>query len=238
MVPCYPVYRLCLAEQHAEQGLLAAEQQRAQVQADLEAALVKFERETSSERLQRGKLEQELAAAQQTVKQLHVRAKAAEQDAATAKGQQAAEAGVLRERTEHLRAELAECQEALQLAKAESGRRLKDLQALQRRAAANENSGINGTAAVAALEKERQCREAAEAQLREARQTLARKSALASGLRSKIGELERQVAERDPAPLAAAQQLCQDRVQKLQAACASKDASIKELRERLEQHGR
>lgn len=79
-------------------------------------------------------------------------------------------------------AELQDCQQALRLAKAESGRRLKELQLLQRQAAADEGAGTE-----AALQAEQQARQAAEAQLREARQGLARKAALVKELRAKVG---------------------------------------------------
>jgi hypothetical protein len=83
----------------------------------------------------------------------------------------------------HAQAELGECQQALRTAKAESGRRLKELTALQQQVADEGGRAAAG----AALEEERRTREAAEAQLREARQGLARKVAMVKELRSKVG---------------------------------------------------
>ena len=97
----------------------------------------------------------------------------------------------MRERTEQLTAELADCQQALQLAKSEGSRRLKELQALQRQAAASENGdgGANGAAAAAQLAGEQRAREAAEAALREERQGLARKAALIKDLKAMVTQM-------------------------------------------------
>lgn len=192
-------------------------------------------REARLERLQREQVQQELAAAQQAGEQLGVRAKAAEQELATSRGRQASEARGLRERAESLAAELTDCQNALRLAKAEGSRRLKELQALQRQAAATENSGPN---VAAQLEGEQQARKTAEATLREARAELSRKAALIKDLRCKVADLERDLEAQDPAPLAAELDTCQSRLRQAQAACGSKDAAVRELRERLEQQTR
>lgn len=160
--------------------------------ADLEAAcgqegIAAALREARLERLQREQLEAELAAAHAAGQQLGARARAAEQLLVAQRSQLAGEARAARERAERLAAELADCQQALKLAKSEGSRRLKELQALQRQAAeACENGGANGVAA-ARLESEHAAREAAEAQLREARQSLARKAALIRDLRAKVG---------------------------------------------------
>lgn len=139
-------------------------------------------REARLERLQRQQLEVDLAAAraaEEQVGQLRGKARAAEQELSAARSKLATE----RERAERLAAELADCQAALRLAKTEGGRRLKELQALQRAVAGSENSGPN---AAALLEGEREARKAAEAQLREARQALARKAELIRDLRGKV----------------------------------------------------
>lgn len=164
------------------QQATVAELQAACGQEGIAAAL----REASLERLQREQVEADLAAAQEAGQRLEARARAAEQELAGHRSRHAGEARQVRERAERLAAELADCQAALKLARGEGGRRLKELQALQR-AAASENAGGNGTAAAAQLEGERRAREAAEAQLREARQGLARKTALIKDLRAKVG---------------------------------------------------
>jgi hypothetical protein len=175
-------------------GAVAAQQEQQPVTVgDLEAAcrmegIAAALREASLERLQREHLEQQLAAAQAAGEQLAARAKAAEHELAGSRSRQAAEAKSVQERTEQLTAELADCQQALQLAKSEGSRRLKELQALQRHAAASENGGggADGVAAAAQLAGEQQGREAAEAALREARQGLARKAALIKDLKAKV----------------------------------------------------
>lgn len=85
-----------------------------------------------------------------------------------------------------LQAELAECQQALRVAKAESSRRLRELQALQKQVSAVEGSEGGKGVPEAALERERQAREAAEVQLKEAKQALARKTSLVKELRNKV----------------------------------------------------
>lgn len=160
--------------------------------ADLEAAcsqegIAAALREARLERLQREQLEAALAAAQAAGEQLGARARAAEQELAAQRSQLLGEARAAREHAERLTAELTDCQQALKLAKSEGSRRLKELQALQRQAAeACENGGTNGTAAMR-LEAEHAARSAAEVQLREARQALARKAALIRDLRAKVG---------------------------------------------------
>ncbi|KAL4423912.1 hypothetical protein ABPG75_001213 [Micractinium tetrahymenae] len=206
---------------------------------DLEAAcrddgIAAALREARLERLQRQQLEGDLTAAraaEEQLAQLRSKARAAEQELAAARSRHAAE----RERAERSAAELADCQAALRLAKSEGSRRLKELQALQRAAAESENSGPN---AAAQLEGEQEARKAAEVQLREARQALARKAELIKDLRSKVTSLERDLAAQDSAPLAAELEGCQARLRQAQAACGSKDAAVRELRERLEQQTR
>ncbi|PRW61371.1 leucine-rich repeat containing [Chlorella sorokiniana] len=212
--------------------------------ADLEAAcgqegIAAALREARLERLQREQLEADLAAAQAAGQQLGARARAAEQEMAAQRSQLLGEARAARERAERLAAELADCQQALKLAKGEGSRRLKELQALQRQAAeACENGGANGGVAAARLEAEHAAREAAEAQLREARQGLARKASLIRDLRAKVDSLEQALAAQDPAPLLAELEACQARLRQSQAACGSKEAAVRELRERLEQQTR
>lgn len=152
-------------------------------------------REARLERLQRQRLEGDLAAAraaEEQVGQLHSKARAAEQELAAARSRHAAE----RERAERLSAELADCQAALRLDKTEGALRLKELQGLRRAVADSENSRPN---AAALLEGEQEARKAAEAQLREARQALARKAELVKDLRSKVMGRE---ARRGPQPAA------------------------------------
>lgn len=154
---------------------------------DLEAAcrdegIAAALREARLERLQQQQLEGDLAAAraaEEQVGQLRSKARAAEQELAAARSRHAAD----HERAERLAAELADCQAALRLAKSEGSCRLKELQGLQRAAADSENSGPN---AAAQLEGEQEARKAAETQLREARQALARKAELIKDLRSKV----------------------------------------------------
>ena len=177
-------------------GTVTPQEQPPATVADLEAAcrmegIAAALREASLERLQQEQLEQQLTAAQADGEQLAARAKSAEHELAGSRSRQAAEAKSMRERTEQLTAELADCQQALQLAKSEGSRRLKELQALQRQAAASENGdgGANGAAAAAQLAGEQRAREAAEAALREARQGLARKAALIKDLKAKVTQM-------------------------------------------------
>lgn len=177
-------------------GTVTPQEQPPVTVADLEAAcrmegIAAALREASLERLQREQLEQQLTAAQADGEQLAARAKSAEHELAGSRSRQAAEAKSMRERTDQLTAELVDCQQALQLAKSEGSRRLKELQALQRQAAASENGdgGANGAAAAAQLAGEQRAREAAEAALREARQGLARKAALIKDLKAKVTQM-------------------------------------------------
>ncbi len=82
--------------------------------------------------------------------------------------------------------ELGTCQQALKQAKAEGARRLRELTALQRQA----EEGSRAAVPEAALEQERRSREAAEGQLREARQAVTRKTGLVKELRAKVGPLD------------------------------------------------
>lgn len=50
--------------------------------------------------------------------------------------------------------------------------------------------------------------------------------------------LEQQLARQDPAPLVEELEAAQARLRHAQAACGSKEASLRELRERLEQQTR
>lgn len=53
-----------------------------------------------------------------------------------------------------------------------------------------------------------------------------------------VDSLEQALAAQDPAPLLAELEACQGRLRQSQAACGSKDAALRELRERLEQQTR
>ncbi len=53
-----------------------------------------------------------------------------------------------------------------------------------------------------------------------------------------VDSLEQALAAQDPAPLLAELESCQARLRQSQAACGSKDAALRELRERLEQQTR
>lgn len=53
-----------------------------------------------------------------------------------------------------------------------------------------------------------------------------------------MDSLEQALAAQDPAPLLAELEACQARLRQSQAACGSKDAAVRELRERLEQQTR
>lgn len=53
-----------------------------------------------------------------------------------------------------------------------------------------------------------------------------------------VASLERELAAQDTAPLAAELEACQARLRQTQAACGSKEAALRELRERLEQQTR
>lgn len=53
-----------------------------------------------------------------------------------------------------------------------------------------------------------------------------------------VATLERELAAQDPAPLTAELEACQARLRQAQAACASKEAAVRELRERLQQQSR
>ena len=53
-----------------------------------------------------------------------------------------------------------------------------------------------------------------------------------------VGELERELAARDPAPVLEELEACQARLRQSQAACGSKEAAVRELRQRLEQQTR
>ncbi|KAL4856690.1 Transcription initiation factor TFIID subunit 14b [Chlorella vulgaris] len=204
-------------------------------QVAIDAAL----REARLDRLQRDQAVEALAGVQATVEQLGTRARALEQELAATRRGHVAESSQLRQRAEQLTSDLADCQRALSHAKAEGSRRMKELQALQRQAAAvadeNGSRAANSTAAAAAqLEAELQA-QAAGAQLREARQGLARKSALINEMRAKVDGLEQRLAASDPAPLLAELEACQARLQHSQAACASREAAVRELRQRLQQ---
>lgn len=166
----------------SRQPATVADLQAACRQEGIAAAL----REASLERLQREQLEADLATAQEAGQQLKARAREAEQELAAHRSRHAGEARQVRERAERLAAELADSQAALKLARSEGSRRLKELQVLQRQAA-DENGGTNCANAAAQLEGERRAREAADSQLREARQELARKAALIRDLRAKVG---------------------------------------------------
>lgn len=81
-----------------------------------------------------------------------------------------------------LQSELHECQQALRVARVESSRRLKDLQALQKQVSEGEGRDIPEEV----LEEERQQREAAQAQLREVKQALNKKNTMVKELRYKV----------------------------------------------------
>lgn len=53
-----------------------------------------------------------------------------------------------------------------------------------------------------------------------------------------VGELERELAACDPAPVLEELEACQARLRQSQAACGSKEAAVRELRQRLEQQTR
>eukprot|EP00887_Chlorella_sp_A99_P001787 scaffold19.g1787.t1 len=191
-------------------------------------------REARIEALQREQVERQLAAAQQEAEQLRARAKAAEQELSGLRGRLGGDARAARERCEALEAELAGCQQALRVAKAEGARRLRELQDLQRQVASAADGGPGGDGPTAALEAEREARDAAEAQLREARQSLARKTALAKELRAKLDEAEAQLRQQDPAPLLAELEASQARCRHLSSTCGMREAALRELRQRLE----
>jgi hypothetical protein len=53
---------------------------------------------------------------------------------------------------------------------------------------------------------------------------------------SQVSELEQELVMNSPAPIQAELDACTARLKQLQAACGSKDATIKELRQRLDGH--
>jgi hypothetical protein len=53
-----------------------------------------------------------------------------------------------------------------------------------------------------------------------------------------VGELKRELATRDPAPVLEELEVCQARLRQSQATCGSKEAAVRELRQRLEQQTR
>ncbi|GAB4814836.1 hypothetical protein N2152v2_001882 [Parachlorella kessleri] len=191
-------------------------------------------REAQLERMQREQIEKETAAMREAADQLRSRVKAAENELAILKSRLGAEAKLAKERAEALQVELGNCQQALKQAKSEGARRLRELTALQRQA----EEGSRAAVPEAALEHERRSRETAEAQLREARQAVTRKTGLVKELRAKVAELEQQLVLNSPAPLQAELDACTARLKQLQASCGSKDATIRELRQRLEEHVR
>jgi hypothetical protein len=52
---------------------------------------------------------------------------------------------------------------------------------------------------------------------------------------TQVEALERQLAERDPSAAQSELAACQERLAHAQAACGSKEAAVRELRQRLEQ---